>query len=95
MTFIVLQQQQNLVRRFGSSKMHLSHLVAWAAVRSKVVVLLLLICCILLLPLCESVFFFANSKTIIKHQKFLVRLVTESEAQDTVVQLKSKTWFST
>ena len=41
----VLQQQQNLGRRFGASKMHLSLLVAWAAVLSKAVVLLLLIRC--------------------------------------------------
>ena len=38
----VLQQQQNLGQRFGTSKMHLSFLVAYAAVRSKAVVLLLL-----------------------------------------------------
>ena len=37
--------------RFGTSKMHLSPLVAYAAVRSKAVVLLLLTCCLLLLPL--------------------------------------------
>ena len=53
-TFLVLQQQQNLGRRFGTSKMHLSLPVAWAAVRSKAVVLLLLTC-LLLLPLWESV----------------------------------------
>ena len=41
--------------RFGTSKMHLSPPVAWAAVRSKVVVLLLLTFCLLLLPLGESV----------------------------------------
>ena len=43
----MLQQQQNLGRRFGTSKMHLSPLppVALAAVRSKEVVLLLLIRC--------------------------------------------------
>ena len=35
--------------------MHLSPLVAWAAVRSKAVVLLLLTFCLLLLPLWESV----------------------------------------
>ena len=54
--FLVLQQQQNLGRRFGTSKMHLSPAVAWAAVRSKAVVLLLLLTfCLLLLPLWESV----------------------------------------
>ena len=53
--FFVLQQQQNLGRRFGTSKMHLSPPVAWAAVRSKAVVLLLLTFCLLLLPLWESV----------------------------------------
>ena len=47
-TFLVLQQQQNLGRRFGTSKMQ-------AAVRSKAVVLLLLTFCLLLLPLWESV----------------------------------------
>ena len=41
----VLQQQQNLGRRFGTSKMHLSPSLALAAVRSKAVVLLLLIHC--------------------------------------------------
>ena len=55
MTFLVLQQRQNLGRRFGTSKMHLSPPVAWAAVRSKAVVLLLLTFCLLLLPLWESV----------------------------------------
>ena len=53
---IVLQQQQNLGRRFGTSKMHLSPLVASAAVRSKAVVLLLLTFCLLLLLLWEFVF---------------------------------------
>ena len=51
----VLQQQQNLGRRFGTSKMHLSPPVGKAAVRSKAVVLLLLTFCLLLLPLWESV----------------------------------------
>ena len=54
-TFPVLQQQQNLGQRFGTSKMHLSPPVALAAVRSKVVVLLLLTFCLLSLPLLESV----------------------------------------
>ena len=55
--FFVLQQQQNLGQRFGTSKMHLSPPppVAWAAVRSKAVVLLLLTFCLLLHPLWESV----------------------------------------
>ena len=52
-TFLVLQQQQNLGRRFGTSKMHLSPPVAKAAVHSKAVVLLLLTFCLLLLPLWE------------------------------------------
>ena len=39
------EQQQNLGRRFGTSKMHLSPLEAKAAVRSKAVVLLFLIRC--------------------------------------------------
>ena len=51
----MLQQQQTPGRRFGTSKMHLSPLVALAAVRSKAVVLLLLIRCWLLLTLCDSV----------------------------------------
>ena len=46
---------QNLGRRFGTSKMHLSPPMAYAAVRSKAVVLLLLTFCLLLLPLWESV----------------------------------------
>ena len=53
--FLVLQQQQNLGRRFGTSKMHLSPPVAKAAIRSKAVVLLLLTFCLLLLPLWKSV----------------------------------------
>ena len=40
---------------FGTSKMHLSPPVAWAAVRSKAVVLLLLTFCLSLLPLWKSV----------------------------------------
>ena len=43
------------MRIFGTSKMHLSPLVAWAAVHSKAVVMLLLTFCLLLLPLWESV----------------------------------------
>ena len=38
-------------RRFGTSKMHLSPPVAWAAVPSKAVVLLLLIYCLMYFPL--------------------------------------------
>ena len=53
--FLVLQRWQNLGWRFGASRMHLSHSVAWAAVGSRAVVLLLLTCCLLLLPLWESV----------------------------------------
>ena len=45
LTFFVLQQQQDIERRFGTSKMHLSPPVALAAVRSKTVVLLLVIRC--------------------------------------------------
>ena len=41
----VLQQQQNLELRIGTSKMHLSPPMAWAAVRSKAVVLFLLTFC--------------------------------------------------
>ena len=54
--FFVLQQQQNLGRRFGTSKcIYPPPPVALAAVRSKVVVLLLLICFLLILPLLDSV----------------------------------------
>ena len=53
--FLVLQQRQDLGRRFGASRMHLSPPGAWAAVRTKAVVLLLLTFCLLLLPLWESV----------------------------------------
>ena len=53
--FFVLQQQQNLGQRFGTSKMHLNPSVVWASVLSKAVVPLLLTCCLLLLPLWESV----------------------------------------
>ena len=42
-------------KRFGTSKMHLSPPVAYAAVCSKAVVLFLLTFCLLLLPLWESV----------------------------------------
>ena len=51
----MLQQRQNLGRGFGTSKMHLSPLVALAAVRSKAVVLLMLTVCLLWLPLWGSV----------------------------------------
>ena len=54
-TCLVLQQQQNLGQRFGTSKMHLSPPVAKSAVSSLVMALLLLICCLLLLPWWESV----------------------------------------
>ena len=53
--FLVLQQQQNLGRRFVTSKMYLSPPVAQAAVHSKAVALLSLTFCLLLLPLWESV----------------------------------------
>ena len=43
LNIFLLQQQQNLGRRFGTSKMHLSPPVALAAVHSKAVVLLLLL----------------------------------------------------
>ena len=45
------QQQQNLGRRFGTSKMHLSPPVAQAAVPSKAVVLLLLTFCLFVTPI--------------------------------------------
>ena len=50
LTFLVLQQQQNLGRRLGTSKMHLSPW--WLRLP---VVLLLLTFCLLLLPLWASV----------------------------------------
>ena len=43
LTFLVLQQWQNIGQRFGTSKMHLSPPVALAAVQSKAVFLLLLV----------------------------------------------------
>ena len=51
----LLQPQQNLGQRFGTSKTHLRPPVAKAAVCTKVVDLLLLTFCLLLLPLCDSV----------------------------------------
>ena len=51
LTFFVLQQQQNLGLKFGTSKMHLSPQWLWLLS----VVLLLLICCCLLLPFWDSV----------------------------------------
>ena len=53
--FFVFQQQQNLGRRFGNSKLHLIPIVALAVARSKAGVLLLLIRSWLLLPLWNSV----------------------------------------
>ena len=55
MSHTVTIDRLHLGRRFGTSKMHLSPPVAYAAVRSKAVVLLLLTFCLLLLPLWESV----------------------------------------
>ena len=57
-------QQQNLGRRFGSSKMHLRPLLAWAAVGSKAGVQLLLLYCLMHFPLfvgvlCLSLFCYA------------------------------------
>ena len=49
LNIFVLQQQQNLERRFGTSKMHLSPLMTLAAFCIKAVGLLLLIRCWLLL----------------------------------------------
>ena len=59
LSFFVLQQQQNLGRKFGTSKMHLNHRlpVALTDVRSKAVVLLLLIRRLLLLSLWDYVIF--------------------------------------
>ena len=51
----MLQQQQNLGQRFGTSKMPLSPPVVLAAVRFNVMVLFLLIRCRLLLPFWDSV----------------------------------------
>ena len=50
-THFVFHPQQNLGRRFGTSKMHLSPSVAEAAVRSEAVFLLLSIYCLLYFPL--------------------------------------------
>ena len=47
----MFEQQQSLGRRFSASKVHLSPLVAQAAVRSKAVVLLLLIYSFMYFPL--------------------------------------------
>ena len=57
LSFFVLQQQQNLGRKFGTSKMHLTPRVpvALTDVRSKAVVLLLLIRRLLLLSLWDYV----------------------------------------
>ena len=52
LAFPVLQQQQNLGRGFGASKMHLSPPVAWAAFRFKAVVLLLTFCLLSLWLFC-------------------------------------------
>ena len=59
LSFFVLQQQQNLGRKFGTSKMHLNPRVPMALtdVRSKAVVLLLLIRRLLLLSLWDYVIF--------------------------------------
>ena len=43
LNIFVLQEQQNLGRKFGTCEMHLSQQLAKAAVSSKAVVLLLLI----------------------------------------------------
>ena len=56
-TFLVLQQQQNLGRRFGTSKMHLGPQVAWAAVRSKAVVLMFLTFCLFTMGVCNCSMF--------------------------------------
>ena len=53
--FHVLRRWLSLGPGFGASGVHLSPIVAWAAVLSKAVILLLLAFCLLLLPLWESV----------------------------------------
>ena len=50
----MIEQQQNLGRKFGNNRLHLSPQDAKAAVRTKVVILLLLIHCLLLLQSLES-----------------------------------------
>ena len=45
LNIFVLQQRENLGRKFGTNKMHLSPEVALATVRSKAMVLLLSILC--------------------------------------------------
>ena len=74
LSIFVLQQLENLRRRFGTIKMHLSPPVDLPAVRSKAVVLLLLIRCWLLLPLWNYVivlwFVVRNFMSILVLQSF-------------------------
>ena len=78
------QQQQNLGRKFGTSKMHVSPPVAWAAVHSKVVVLFLLIDCWLLLQLCDSGMFLCF---VVRYFMPMSKLVLQSS------WLKRESWL--
>ena len=59
--------------------MHLSPLVAWAVVRSKVVVLLLLTFCLLLLPLWESVIVLICCTLLYVHSSIAIILIGKRE----------------
>ena len=89
-TFLVLQQQQNLGRRFGTSKMHLSPPVAWAAVCSKAVVLLLLTFCLLLLPWWESVIVLCF--VVRCFVSFLIAIILMGK-RELVVLLNLSSWY--
>ena len=76
----MLQKQQNLGRRFGTSKMHfILPQVAKAAVRSKAVVLLLLIQCWLLLTLRNCSIFCCALKFLCVHFSFAIILMGKRE----------------
>ena len=87
----MFQQQQNLGRRFGASKMHVTipPPLAKASVHSKVVVLWLLVCCLMYLPLfvgvlCLNLFCYAllcvhsSFAIILKRKRKLVALLVLS-----------------
>ena len=75
----MIQQQQNLGRRFGTSKMHLSFQVALAAAPSKAKVLLLLIRCLLLLPLWDSVIVLCFVALLFVHSCFAIISIGKRE----------------
>ena len=79
-------------KRFGTSKMHLSPPVAYAAVRSKAVVLLLLTFCLLLLPLWESVIGSMFCCTLLYvHSSIIIILVGKRE-RELVALLNLSSW---